>query len=248
MSPCTWPVSSACLPAITEDNAALVQAAVDTSVAVLWSFTGRQFGACPALVRPCPRERENWPWSWLPGYAWYPELDGGVWRNIGCGCGATCRVDGPGVVHLPGPVASIDSVTVDGAVIDSSLYVLEGDRLYATSGRWPEQDMGKPAGSPGTWSVEYLQGLEPPAGADQMVGILANEFYAACTGDKKCRLPKNVESLSRQGVSMKMADPAVLFGNMQTGLPEVDMWVAAVNPNRLSAPPVVSSPDYPARG
>ncbi len=247
---CTWPVDRSCLPSVMDDDGDSVQlqAAIDIAVSVLWSFTGRQFGACPVVVRPCPRDHASRLLGWLPGYAWHPVLDDGVWQNITCGCGPTCSTTGPGVVHLPGPVSSVTAVTIDGAVIDSSLYVLEGERLYATSGRWPDQDLNRPAGSPTTWSVEFLQGLEPPAGADVMVGLLAKEFYNLCKGDGKCRLPKRVESLSRQGVSMKMADPGVLFPNFQTGLPEVDLWVAAVNPHRLSAPPVVSSPDYPARG
>ena len=244
---CLWPVSTRCLPEVTapEDQAQLQQA-IDTAVHVLWSFTGRQFGTCPIIIRPCPREHDRFV-GWMPGYAWYPDLDSGVWRNIGCGCGSTCRVDGPGVVHLPGPVSSVTAVTVDGAVIDSSLYVLEGDRLYATSGRWPEQDLSKPAGSPGTWSIEYLQGVAPPAGAADAVGVLALEFWNLCRG-QKCRLPRGTESVSRQGVSMKIADPTALFENMQTGIPEVDLWIAAVNPHRLSAPSAVSSPDYPYRG
>jgi hypothetical protein len=226
------------------EDVAQLQAAIDTAVHVLWSFTGRQFGCCPITVRPCPRDHDRGYLGWLPGDAWFPDLDSGVWRNIGCGCGPLCRTGGPGVVHLPGPVCSITSVTIDGAVIDSGLYVLEGDRLYATSGRWPDQDLSRPAGSPGTWTVEYLQGREPPAGADQMVGTLALEFWNLCKG-QKCRLPRGTESVSRQGVSMKIADPTALFQNMQTGIPEVDLWIAAVNPNRLSVPPAVISPDYP---
>ncbi|WP_280248808.1 hypothetical protein [Nocardia abscessus] len=241
---CTWPVDRTCLPTVTapEDQVRL-QGAIDTAVAVLWSFTGRVFGCCPRIVRPCPRERAG-TLVWLPGLLWWPELDGGVWRNVLCGCGPSCSVNGPGVVHLAGGVCSVTEVKIDGAVIDSSLYVLEGDRLYATSGRWPQQDLQKPAGSPGTWTVEYLEGAPPPAGAAQMVGLLAREFWNACTGGK-CRLPRRVESVTRQGVSMRMMDPAALFEKKQTGIEEVDLWVAAVNPYGHSQPPAVSSPDYP---
>ncbi|WP_067671856.1 hypothetical protein [Nocardia miyunensis] len=242
---CTWPVARTCLPEVTaEEDTVRLQAAIDTAVVVLWSFTGRQFGCCPVTVRPCVRNEDR-PLAWLPGWMWFPELDGGVWRNVVCGCGPSCRVTGPGVVHLPGPVCEVTAVTVDGAQIDSNAYVLEGDRLYTRLGRWPEQNLRVPAGSPGTWSVEYLQGVAPPAGADQMVGLLAREFWNACTGEK-CRLPKRVESVSRQGVSVKLSDPAALFDRQQTGIPEIDMWVAAVNPHHLSAPSAVSSPDYRA--
>ncbi|WP_280499026.1 hypothetical protein [Nocardia cyriacigeorgica] len=241
---CQWPVATTCLPEVTapEDKARL-QAAVDTAVSVLWSFTGRQYGCCPRIVRPCPRDCDG-PLFWLPGWSWYPELEAGVWRNITCSCGPTCTIGGPGVVHLPGPVCSVQEVTVDGAVIDSNLYVLEGDALYHRGGRWPDQDLTKPAGSPGTWTVSYLSGRTPPPGADQMVALLAKEFWAACTGGK-CRLPRRVESLTRQGVSMKMSDPAVLFDQRVTGIPEVDLWISAVNPTQQIAPAAVFSPDFP---
>lgn len=36
-----------------------------------------------------------------------------------------CSVTGPRVVHLPGPVASITDVRIDGAVLDDSGYQLE---------------------------------------------------------------------------------------------------------------------------
>lgn len=245
---CTWPVSTACLPEVTsEEDTAKLQSAVDTAVHILWSFTGRRYGCCPRIARPCARDCDA-PLYWLPGVQWFPELDAGVWRNVSCSCGPTCTVGGPGVVHLPGPVCSVTAVTIDGAVIDPSLYVLEGDRLYATSGRWPDQDLTRAAGSPGTWTVEYLQGVAPPVGADQMVGLLALEFWKLCTGDKACRLPKGVESISRQGVSMKMVDPTALFGAMRTGIPEVDLWVASVNPTRQVSPSAVSSPDYSGSG
>ncbi|RJO72973.1 hypothetical protein D5S18_22110 [Nocardia panacis] len=247
MSACTWPVDRTCLPVVTApDDQVRLQGAINTAVSILWSFTGRQFGCCPRTIRPCPRNRDR-PLFWLPGWSWYPELGAGVWRNVVCACGPTCQVGGPGVVHLPGPVCTVTGVTIDGAVVDSGVWVLEGDRLYARSGRWPDQHLDRPAGSPGTWSVEYLQGTAPPAGAGQMVGILALEFWNACRGEK-CRLPRGVESIARQGVSMKVADPSALFSNKQTGIPEVDLWIAAVNPHRLAFPPAVLSPDHTGSG
>ncbi|MCM6777934.1 hypothetical protein NDR87_31450 [Nocardia sp. CDC159] len=248
MSTCTWPVDRTCLPAVTapEDQARL-QSAVDTAVAVLWSFTGRQFGCCPITFRPCPREHDQgWPVSWLPGLALSTLWVDPVWREWPCGCGPRCTASGPGVVHLPGPVCELTGVVIDGAVVDESAYTLEGDRLYAASGRWPRQDLTVAAGSPGTWTVDYLRGTPPPAGADRSVALLAREFWNACTGEQKCQLPRRVESVVRQGVSVKMADPAAVFEDMLTGIPEVDLWIASVNPHRLSAPSAVSSPDYRA--
>lgn len=247
-APCQWPVSrGTCLPAAndSEIDQVRLQECIDTAVGILWSFTGRRFGCCPRLIRPCPRQCDT-P-SWSPGFSFYPELDGGIWRNISCSCGPTCAVGGPGVVHLPGPVCSIESVTIDGAIIPSAGYVLEGDRLYSTVGEWPTQDLTAPAGSPNTWTVTYGQGVNPPAGAGQMVARLAKEFWDLCqTG--KCQLPPRVQSVTRRGVNVQMSDPVELFDDMRTGIPEVDMWVMSVNPTKLHAPAMVSSPDYPSGG
>lgn len=235
-----------CLPVVTADpDQVRLQGCVDTAVSILWAFTGRQFGCLPVRLRPCPQSPDR-PLYWLPGFLWgtLAESDVWLWRTTLCGCGTRCRVGGPHIVHLPGPVAEVTAVTVGGEVMDPSGYVLEGDRLYTRLERWPDQDLRRPAGDEGTWTVDYLQGVPPPAGADQMVAILAREFWRACTGDKACRLPKRVESVSRQGISLKMFDPNALFTNSQTGIPEIDMWVQAVNPYHLAAPSAVSSPDY----
>lgn len=242
MSSCTWPVSRTCLPEVEADeDQALLNDAIDTAVGVLWSFTGRQYGCCPRIIRPCPSPQ--WQSLWIPGRAWYPELNGGIWRNIGCACGPTCSRGGPGMVHLPGPVCSVTAVTVDGVVWAEDRYRLEGDWLYSTVGDWPDQDLQRPLGVPNTWSIEYLQGQPPPAGAATMVALLAKEFYTLCKGEK-CSLPKRTEQVTRRGVTMKMADPEALFENYQTGVTQVDMWIAAHNPHRLSAPAAVSSPDF----
>ena len=223
-----------------EEDIAQMQGAIDTAVLVLWSLTGAQFGMCPRLARPCPSGRGE---SWMPGWSWWVGT-AADWVSDPCVCGPTCRVGGPGVVHLPGPVYEVTAVTVDGVALAEDAYVLEGDRLYAVSGRWPNQDLSKPAGMAGTWTVEYLSGLEPPAGADTMVGLLALEFWNACNGGK-CQLPKNVQSVARQGVSIKMKDAERLFKDRCTGVRLIDMWISAINPHQLVAPASVSSPDYP---
>jgi len=43
----------------------------------------------------------------------------------------------------------------------------------------------------------------------------------------------------RQGVSFEVYNPNDVYSNGKTGLPEVDMWLAAVNPHHLQAAPSV---------
>ncbi|QYC54268.1 head-to-tail adaptor [Mycobacterium phage Allegro] len=258
---CDWPVDRSCfddLPpepeppgdgaseqeqaayaAAVAEREALIQRrnmAEDTAVMVLWAFTGRQFGLCETTVRPCPGgggPRDMRPWS-QPLLWW----DGTHWLNASCGCVGRCQVSGPGVVHLPSPAAEVLAVTLGDTVLDESEYVLEGNALYRRGGKaWPSQDLGRPLGERGTWSVQYLRGLPVPAGGDKMAGLLAKEFVSACDGGV-CRLPRTVVQTTRQGVT-HVFDATKLLDLGYTGLTEVDTWLAAINPHHLQQAPVV---------
>lgn len=245
---CDWPIDRGCLPDLptlgdtpTDEAQAAYDAALasrnaaeDLAVAVLWALSGRQFGSCPFKVRPCPQLSQLLYRPIFGDYTPYVlSWEGDRWVNWRCGCGSLCTLRGPRVVHLPGPVAAITAVTIDGTVLDPSGYALEGDVLYRKGGNWPAQNLGRPLGESGTWSVEYSRGYPPPAGTAAFVGTLAAEFLKACSGDE-CKLPRTVTVASRRGVTYRVYDPAVIYANGKTGLPEIDLWLAAVNPNHLA--------------
>lgn len=213
----TWPVDRTCLPTVEEPNEVIkLQAAVDTAVHVLWALTGRMYAQETVVARPCPRLND------LTSYD-------------------TRR----GVVTLPGPVVQVTNVVVDGTEIAPESYHLEGNYLYRTAGgAWPAQDMTIPTGTPGTWSVTYVRGVAPPPGAALAVGQLAKEFWNVCSGTGKCRLPKRWQTIQRQGVTITKADPTDILAQGYTGIPEVDIWVKALNPHQLTQPARVASPDY----
>ena len=244
---CQWNVDRTCLPDVEATSApediAKVQEAVDAAVFVLWSLTGRRFGCCPVRARPCVPVCDT-SYGYGSGPLWSALLYGGVWQNVSCGCRGKCTTLGPNVIHLPGPVCEITAVTVGGVVIDPSSYALEGNRLYRVGGQWPNQDLQTHDGLAGTWSVDYTRGEPPPAGSASMVGQVALEFYKSCTGGK-CAFPKNVQSVTRAGVSVQMVNPVDVINLGLTGIPQVDMWVQSVNPYRQRQPAVVSSPDFP---
>lgn len=203
-------------------------------MSVLWALSGRQFGACEVTVRPCP---QRFGALWGPFPYMLTRTDG-HWLNWPCGCIGSCQVSGPRVIHLPGPVAPPTTddqlvVEVDGVVLNDDEYTLEGDVLYRIGGVWPVQDLGRPLGEDNTWSVTYRRGVPVPSGVPKLVGQLAREFLAACSGDEDaCRLPSTLVSLNRRGVSMSF-DPARILEAGYTGLREIDQWLASVNPHRL---------------
>jgi hypothetical protein len=244
---CSWPVDRTCLPvADTEIDAQQQQDAEDLAVAVLWSLSGRQFGVCPVIARPCRQPCGGAAYLGVDPYSstiepWFPVWDGTNWRNVACGCGPKCSWVAPNVVHLVSagqPVQEVTEVVIAGEVLDESEYRLEGDLLYRIGADWPTQDLTQPLDQPGTWSVTYTRGNPPPPGTAKLVGLLAAEFLAACSGGK-CRLPRRVQTVTRQGVSYTMTDPTDIYASGKTGIPEIDLWLSAVNPNKLSAAPVV---------
>lgn len=246
---CDWPVDRSCLPALPDDAdpgydeaVARQSANEDIAIQVLWALSGRRFGVCPAVARPCPtparnlfRERHS-PTNLA--YGFIPMFWGGSWRHFGCGCSGRCTVAGPRMVHLPGPVVEITEVVVGPDVLDPSEYTLEGDVLYRIGKSWPGQDLSKPMGEDGTWSVTYLRGEPVPPGVAGLTGMLAQEFIASCSGTK-CRLPRNVTGVARNGVTYQVYNPMNIYASGKTGLSEVDLWLSAINPNHLMQGPKV---------
>lgn len=249
---CDWPIDRSCLPDLptlgdtpTDEEQAAYDLALqrrndaeDTAVHVLWALSGRQFGVCETTARPCPTyavSAHSFTWAGSP---FVLTLDSGRWVNWPCGCVGSCSVSGPRVVHLPGPVQTVSAVTVAGEALDVDTYALEGDALYRVGGWWPRQDLGRPLGEANTWSVTYTRGNPPPPGTAKLAGLLAKEFIAACTPGQKCTLPRTVVSTTQRGVT-HVFDASKLLAAGKTGLPEVDLWLAALNPNHLQEQPVV---------
>lgn len=261
MAACDWTLDTSCCADWDTFTPEVQATATAWATGILDALTGRQFGQCPVVVRPCGKRC-----GWYGGYLTFPVDSaqasglgapwmvpyigsGGVWRNCGCGGSCTCRARCE--AYLPGPIASIVEVKVDGAVLDPAAYRLDGTpygpALVRTDGEcWPEcQDMNLPDSAEGTWSVQYVPGQALPAIGSIAAGELACEFARGCAGVGDCQLPSQLVSLSRNGVEVQVADPNTLLDNGLTGLPNVDLFIRAVNPDRLSRPARVLSPDLP---
>lgn len=212
----------------------------------LQALTGYQLAICPTIVRPCKKSCRNGTY-YTPalGLPFAPRiLPSGAWINVWCGHNDECSCTEIEQITLPGPIGHINSVTIDGDVLEPEAYRVDnGNKLVRQDGgTWPTcQDMNLPEGEAGTFVVSYMRGFGANSMSNHVAGVLAAEFYLGINGDKKCRLKSNVTAVTRQGVSFEMA--AGLFANGVTGLPEVDSYVATLNPHGLKTRPVIMSPD-----
>jgi hypothetical protein len=180
----------------------------------LWEATGRVYGTCEVTVMPCND---------------YSTLCGSchdAYRS--CGCSSVSEV------KLAGPVDSITEVVVDGVVLDDTAYRVDDWQwlVRLDGGVWPSS--ADPT-DPDSFSVSYLLGQPPPAGAGTVTGILMCSRSACSNG--ACRVPKNTQSLTRQGVTM------IRNLDGQFGILDVDQWVANANAPMFAG--AVHSPDLP---
>lgn len=253
VDPCTgWPVIwGACESDILaiSGSAAVTGIAVQAATEVLYALSGRQFGVCQLTVRPCRRECSGDGWGYGGFGGWWewgqwprPLFYQGTWYNIMCGnCGngggRSCSCQYVSEVWLPSPVSSVAQVKVDGVILDPSAYRVDDWRLLVrTDGHiWPIcQDLTKSDSATGTWSVTVNFGQDVPVLGQVAVGELACQITKLILGDKSCMLPKPVQQLVRQGVTLNFLDPNEVFANGRIGLYIGDLFITTTNPHGLA--------------
>jgi hypothetical protein len=216
VAPCAWNLNTSAVPGWADGTPDQQATAEAVAVYVVWALSGRRFGTCQVVVRPEPP---------------IPQV---------------CRPYGLWPLDLPGPVASVDKVTVDGVDLDPAEYRVLGDAVYRDE-PWPVlQDLALDDTEPGTWSVTYRRGRPVPVAGQFAAGVLAGEVLRSIRGVGGARIPLRAQSIAREGVSIQMLDPQAFLDGGKTGIPEVDMFLAASNPHRLSSAPRVWSPDLQA--
>ena len=201
----------------------------------LYVLSGRQFrgGGCEVTVRP------SFPCG----------IDYGL-------CG------GPFEVILPHyPVTEILEVKVrqnhlgDLEVLTEDQYRLDNHstlvRLQDSDGvyrGWPRQEVRQNSNGTGTYfEVSYTYGSAPPALGVTAAADLACEFALACdpASAGKCKLPKNVQNVVRQGVSQEFIDVTQFLAEDLMGIHSSDVFLRAFNPQKLRRRASVWSPDLP---
>jgi hypothetical protein len=268
-TPCGWEpnligcTTGPCCEGSEDFDPALLELVEDVSATLIWALTGRRFGLCPYTVRPCKPQtcetislaedilyfnRWNRETMGVSVGDFSPILLEGKVYNIACGCPqGCCKCRSSCEVWLPGPVNSIVSVTNGGILVEPENYQLYSDsKLVFYNGQCPDcQDYDKPLGEPGTWSVTYLKGEPVPDILNLAAGMYACELGRALSGDKSCKIPSRVQNIARQGINEAFADPFLLAENLLTGVPEIDLFIKAMNPYQMAQPPRVWSPDLP---
>lgn len=254
--PCNWTVDicqDCCSTVVSGLDPGLVEAANGWAVDFLWKATGRRYGLCEETYRPCRQECADSSIGGL-GFPFAPTRTyGGSWVNLSCrtcpgacGCGAELSE-----VYLPGTYA-VTGIVVDGESLDplTTVMVYDNSRIIRADGsQWPAcQDLSLPSdavsGAAGTWQITILRGLPVPDGGALAAGLLACEFLKACVGADDCRLPKRVQTITRQGVTVGFQDMFEGLSDLRTGIWEIDAFLEAARTARWTDP-VIASPDVP---
>lgn len=139
------------------------------------------------------------------------------------------------------PVVSVQSIKHAGKVMDPNEYSLRNNAyvVRANSVPWildPLYDL----------EVSYTYGTPIPAAGKRAAIRLANELIWASTDSTECGLPQRITTqITRQGESMTVLDPLNFLQAGRTGVYEIDLFLAAVNPDKAKKKSKVFSVDKP---
>lgn len=246
--------------------------ALEASMA-LYEVSGRVFtGPCPYLVRPCRDPCQCWapdslggtPYMWTWDSTW-GGLGGWSWRNEfgprkGCGQMSSVKLAGY-------PVTEIVEVKIDGVVLPAvdthgnrnyrldrwrHLVRMDDPLVPGQSRRWPAcQNLSLDDTQPGTWSVKYSAGVQPPELGRSAAAALACQLAQSLDPNASCQLPAGATKVTRLGVTIDRGLLVNWFDPKQsTGIVALDLFLAAYWSTRQIRRASVWSPDvqaYPLR-
>jgi len=250
LRPCEpWPYEACCDELGTADPVLL--ASIQTAATeALWALSARRFGLCTHRVRPCrqrcmPLQFAHFSPLHLAGWdAWAPmAVRCGCGPN-NCGCTTICQL------ALPGPVAGITEVVLDGVILDPSAYRVDEFRyLVRIDGEcWPAcQDFNAESDQPGTWEVTFTQGRPVPNLGERAMGALMCELIKLCVRDASCVLPRNVANITRQGVTINFRGTDSTNALIEF-IPEIALFLRVYNPSGLVTQSRIYRADAPPYG
>lgn len=225
-----WDIQWSC--DITDEDPDLLDDVRYAAQELLWAMSGRRFGVCEITEGyrlPCTSP------CYVP---WADDFGPGVEYRLGDNRRRRCCA----ITLHQQPVRAISAVTVFGETLDPDDYYLGRGVLYRIGECFPcDDECDVPP-----VQVTYSYGIDPPVLAKLAMGELACEMLRALTG-ADCRLPSNAVSVTRQGVTVDLGTPEVLFQQNRLGLPICDEFLRMVNPDNLRQRSQVYSPDTPRR-
>ena len=238
-----WPIDPNCnhgIPVDPDLQTDAQRSAVLAASQALWALSGRQFGTCSVTVRPCRTGcLAASPYQAAKAAALIP-FGSVLVLPVACGCPGSCGCGPVCEFQLPGPAVEVTSIVIDGETLPPADYLMyeDGRVVHSPGGCWPCcQDLSLPAGVTGTWTVTFVQGEPVPALGQRALAALAAEILSSCDDGKGsiCKLPSRVTQITREGVAIDLDTTSTLDDGF-TGLPEVDLFIQAFNPGKLSRP------------
>lgn len=250
-------------------NTSVLDAVAFEASMALYQISGRQFPAVQnAHVRPCNQACGcSWTsglgvWWGMPagyggGYAWGGGGFGGWgwWNENGTqfGCQPLSRVKLAGY-----PIRQINQVTIGGEILDPACYRLDEWRYLTrmalpgppvVDAWWPScQNMALNDDQPGTFSVDYQWGSDPPPIGRDAACQLACQLFMACGGDAAdCLLPAGTTRVERQGITVERGLLTNWLNPAEpTGLVVLDTFLRAYVRNNAKMRSAIYSPDVQA--
>jgi len=223
-----WPIKWPCLT--SADDADLIVLAARAAQDILWGLSGRRLGLChttESYRAPCTSRCVGLPEGTPAGVRYRLEE-----QPRSC-----CRIR-----LAQTPVRAVTEVSLYGVALDPSEYALHRGNLVRLGLCWPcdSECLDPPI------RVSYSYGVDVGALGELAMGELACEILHGMKNED-CRLPANVISVTRQGVTYDLGDAATLFAQGRIGLPISDAFLRASNPGKLMSASSVHSPDVARR-
>lgn len=206
----------------------------EMAVGFLSRWVGLSLGTEEIILRPTApsvKRYDRWYTVWGSGFA--------------CAlCGPDCACDKTVSLVIPGPVVDGSlSVTIDGVDLDPSAYRVDNRNILVRQDGlgWPRyHNVATVAGDHRSWSISYTMGTEVPTAGQIAAGVLAEEFAKAFKNDGSCQLPRRIQTITRQGVTIDTVyDNFQALQSGMTGIWVVDQWVTSMTIS-LSRPKVYS--------
>lgn len=206
---CTqWAEPSDICHDITAYDPLVVQEALLAAQEILEERTCFRFYVCPYEIRPCF-----------------------------CKCLSDCCCNyTPIKLGIEDPIIELVDVRFYDGTGTETIYVapdvrIDNGKLVFTNGHVGfSQNLSANVGDPNTWVVNVIGGVVPPRLAARAVADLAWELLKSCNRED-CELPNNVTSVTRDGITYRMADIGAGFFNIAS----TDLFVREFGCQTLTA-------------